>query len=41
MTTLDRVGELQVGGMTDEQISTQLQQEGVPPKEILDALNQF
>ncbi len=40
MATLDRVTQMQTSGMTDEQISSQLQQEGIAPKEVLDAINQ-
>ncbi len=40
MATLDRVTQLQTSGMTDEQISSQLQQEGIGPQEVMDAISQ-
>jgi tetrahydromethanopterin S-methyltransferase subunit G len=40
MATLDRVTQMQTSGMTDEQISSQLQQEGIAPQEVMDALGQ-
>ena len=40
MATLDKVIELQKSGMSDTDISTQLQNDGVGPGEINDSLNQ-
>ena len=40
MATLDKVMELQAKGISEEEISKQLQNDGVSPKEILDALSQ-
>jgi hypothetical protein len=40
MAALDRVMELQKGGKSETEISRQLQQEGIPPAEINDAINQ-
>lgn len=40
MTTLEKVTQLKNQGMSDDQIINDLQQQGVPPKEINDALNQ-
>lgn len=40
MGTLDRVIEMQQKGISDAEISTQLQNEGVSPTEINDSLNQ-
>lgn len=40
MTTLDRIIEMQKQGLSDSQVSTQLQNEGIPPQEINDSLNQ-
>lgn len=40
MGTLDKVIEMQKQGMSDADISTQLQNEGVSPTEINDSLNQ-
>ena len=40
MATLDTITEMQKKGMTDYEISTNLQSQGVSPKEINDGLNQ-
>jgi len=40
MATLDRVIEMQGQGLSEAQISSQLQNEGVSPKEVSDSLNQ-
>jgi len=40
MVTLDKVMELQKQGLSETQISTQLQNEGVSPQEINNSLNQ-
>ena len=40
MSTLDRIMQLQEMCMSDSEISSQLQNEGVQPREIYDALNQ-
>ena len=40
MPTLDKVIEMQQRGLPDSEISLQLQNEGVPPHEIQDSLNQ-
>tara|TARA_Y100000310_G_scaffold286519_1_gene310785 strand:+ start:13792 stop:14496 length:705 start_codon:yes stop_codon:yes gene_type:complete len=40
MATLDRVIELQKTGISEDQIITQLRNEGISPKEIDDSLNQ-
>jgi len=40
MTTLDRVMQLKSQAVPDNNIAWQLQQEGVSPKEIQDAMNQ-
>ena len=40
MPTLDTIIEMQQKGMTDYEISTNLQSQGVSPREINDALNQ-
>ena len=40
MGTLEQVMQLRGQGMSDEQISSNLQQQGVAPKEITDAINQ-
>ena len=40
MATLDKVIELQKQGISDAEISTQLQNEGIAPTEINDSLNQ-
>lgn len=40
MGTLDQVMQLKGQGMTDEQIVANLQEQGVSPKEITDAINQ-
>jgi len=40
MVTLDKVMEMQKKGLSDADISTQLQNEGVSPAEINDSLNQ-
>ena len=41
MTTLDRVIDMQKQGLSETQITTQLQNEGVHPQEINDSLNQL
>ncbi len=40
MTTLDKVIKMQQQGISDAEISTQLQNEGIAPTEINDSLNQ-
>ena len=40
MATLDKIMEMQKQGLSDADISTQLQNEGIPPAEINDSLNQ-
>lgn len=40
MATLDRIIEMQKGGMSDTDVSTKLQQEGISAQEINDSLNQ-
>ncbi|MBT3397770.1 hypothetical protein HOA55_01155 [archaeon] len=40
MATLDKVMDLQKGGKSETEISKQLQQEGISPSEINDAINQ-
>ncbi len=40
MATLDRIMELQQKGIADTEISSQLQKEGISPKEINDSFNQ-
>ena len=40
MTTLDKIMEMQKGGKSDTEISTQLQNEGIAPAEINDSFNQ-
>jgi hypothetical protein len=40
MATLDRIIEMQKQGLSESQVSTQLQNEGLSPKEINDSLNQ-
>jgi len=40
MGTLEQVMQLRGQGMSDDQISSNLQQQGVSPKEITDAINQ-
>jgi hypothetical protein len=40
MATLDRVIEMQGQGLSEEQISSQLQNEGIAPKDISNSLNQ-
>ena len=40
MATLDKIMEMQKQGISDAEISTQLQNEGVAPTEINDSLNQ-
>ncbi|MCH7850498.1 MAG: hypothetical protein IH845_02535 [Nanoarchaeota archaeon] len=40
MTTLDRIMEMQKNGVTDVEITTQLTNEGIPPADINNSLNQ-
>ena len=40
MTTLDRIIDMQKQGLSEIQITTQLQNEGLPPQEINESLNQ-
>jgi|TARA_B100001971_G_C18221098_1_gene557247 hypothetical protein len=40
MATLDRIIEMQKQGLSESQVSTQLQNEGISPQEINDSLNQ-
>ena len=40
MPVLDRIKQMQQQGINESQIITQLQEEGVPPREINDALAQ-
>lgn len=40
MGTLEQVTQLRNQGMSDDQISSSLQQQGISPKEITDAINQ-